>query len=198
MGLSKKEHTNIKDLQKDANGLFYQVNNKKLFTGSVIWEEFGKNYRTTEIKNGRFHGKDVHYINEFDFNYPDSWENFTYPIQNNILSETNWINGVKHGLDYHHGIDGTEVYPYKQNYKNGELEGVQDSFHYNDRSQHIWKNLKLIEIRRFENPQDLEFSTNKEYKDFIGEYAGYNFLTVFKNEKDIFEWNYRLEKYVRC
>ena len=50
----------------------------------------------------------------------------------------------------------------------------------------------------FENPQDLQFSSNKEYKGFIGEYEGYKYLTVFKNEKDIFEWNYKLEKYVRC
>mgnify|MGYP001297963821 FL=1 len=198
MSLSKKKHTNIKDLQKDSNGLLYQINNKELFTGSVIWEGFGGIYRKTEIKDGRFHGKDIYYLNGLDINYPSSWENFHYPLHKNILSETNWINGIKHGLDYHHGIDGTEVYPYKQNYKNGELEGVQDSFYYDDRSQHIWKNSKLIEIRMFENPQDLQFSSNKEYKGFVGEYEGYKYLTVFKNEKDIFEWNYRLERYVKC
>ena len=38
-------------------------------------------------------------------------------------------NGKKHGLDYHHGFGGTEVYPYRKYYKDGSIDGISDSIH---------------------------------------------------------------------
>ena len=107
-----------------------------------------------------------------------------------MISETNWRNGKKHGLSYHHGIGGTESYPYREYYKNGSIDGISDSIYMGLRTQHIWKNKKLIEIRYFLDGFGCRLDNkNTDYNDLKGEYEGRTFITAYKKGKDYFKHN---------
>ena len=192
--------------------IIYDSKSKKPFTGTRIREN-----RETSYKNGKLDGKDTLYsysknidsyieykknvkhgvekhfgANEcFEgegFNYYDN--EFMYPYEEDVISETNWKNGKKHGLDYHHGFGGTEVYPYREYYKNGSIDGISDSIHMGLRTQHIWKNKKLIEIRYFLNGFSCRLDNkNTNYDDFKGVYEGRTFITTYKKGKDYFKHN---------
>ena len=185
---------------------------KKPFTGTRI-----RKNRETSYKNGKLDGKDIFYTHsknvesyteykknlkhgvekEFGANFAFEGEGFNYcshqfmyPYEEDVISETNWRNGKKHGLDYHHGYGGTEVYPYRVYYKNGSRDGISDSIHMRLRTQHIWKNKKLIEIRYFLDGFSCRLDNkNTNYDDFKGVYEGRTFITTYKEGKYYFKHN---------
>ena len=197
---------------QDLN-IIYDFQTKKPFTGTRIREN-----RETSYKNGKLDGKDIFYgysskdvgsyieyrnnlkhgnEKEFGANFylaGDGFnycgDEFMYPYEEDVVSETNWRNGEKHGLSYHHGYGGTEVYPYREFYKNGSKDGISDSIHMGVRTQHIWKNKIVIEIRYFLNGLICRLDNkNYSYDDFKGVFEGRTFITTFKKGKKYFEHN---------
>ena len=210
-----KDHHHIVYTSSEIQNLniIYDSKTKKPFTGTRIRED-----RETAYKNGKLDGRDIFYLSsskkidryieyknnlqhgvERDFgmnqvfggmghNYPDNV--FMYPYKEDVISETNWKNGKKHGLSYHHGIGGTESYPYRRYYKNGSIDGISDSIYMDLRTQHIWKNKKLIEIRYFLDGFSCKLDNkNTDYDDFKGVYEGRTFITTYKKGKDYFKHN---------
>ena len=186
---------------EEREGLLVDTKSGKTFTGIGKHSYFPPwLFTLIGYKNGKKHGKEKHI--DLTHHYEIFWEYanyggryancgdslFTYPYEKYVHSETNWKNGVKHGLDYHHGWGGTECYPYRRFWKNGYVDGISDSFHNGQRMQSILEDKNLIEIRYFTNSLLLEAGT--DFTGFIGEFEGHDYVITFKDGKDFFELDY--------
>ena len=180
---------------EEREGLLVDIKSGKTFTGIGKYSDFPPwLFTLIGYKNGKKHGKekwiDLNHHYEFFWQYSNYGNTFfIYPYEKYVHSETNWKNGVKHGLDYHHGWGDTEFYPYRRFWKNGHIDGISDSFYEEQRTQFIWEDKNLIEVRYFTNSLLLEAGT--DFTDFIGEFEGHDYVITFKDGKDFFELDYK-------
>jgi Uncharacterized protein conserved in bacteria len=137
IGCGQAKSVNLEDLQ-DRNGVYFEVNSEKPFTGNVIVATHDNDqiYIEAEYKNGLLDGTETKYfengVKESVINYRKGVVHGLYILygeKGNMLIERNFTNGVIDGQMTTYFEDGTKETIL--NYKNSILHGENIEYYEN-------------------------------------------------------------------